>query len=201
MINVTHTEKKVGELKLLDNNPRTIKDKDFQVLCDSLRANPELFEARACLVSDRTGELVIIGGNMRYRAAVEIGKKKIPVIIMSGLTEEKEREIIIRDNVQNGEWNWDMLANEWDMGELADFGLEIPNFNLQDPDEMDGAQNNSGAEEGAERGNVVQYNIIFNDTDEYNAWMAWIKQLKQGSPDDDRTISQLILAEIKKLQA
>lgn len=111
------------DLEQLYHNPRFIRDEDFKSLCKSLKDNPDYFEARPIILSDRTGILVIIAGNMRVRAAIEIGMKKVPTVLLKGLTVEREQEIIIRDNVSNGSWDYDILANEWDKEQLIDWGV------------------------------------------------------------------------------
>lgn len=113
-------------LKPLENNPRYIKEEDFERLCASVQNNPELFEAQPIILSDRTGELVIIAGNQRYRAAKEVGLKEVPTVLLTGLTEQKEKEIIIRTNVTNGKWDWDILSSEaWgSVDDLQDWGVE-----------------------------------------------------------------------------
>ncbi len=122
--------RKISELKKLDNNPRTIKKRDMDILIQSIKDNPDYFEARPLVLSDRTGELVIIGGNQRYEAAKAAGLKKVPTHLIPNLTEEREHEIIIRDNVNNGEWNWDELANWGD--ELTAWGINLPLYEEQD---------------------------------------------------------------------
>jgi len=117
--------RKLSDLKKLPNNPRTIKTDSFQKLCESLKNSPDYFEARPLILSDRTGELIVIAGNQRYEAAKANGLKEVPTYLLSGLTEEKEREIIIRDNVNNGEWSWDALANEWNAEDLENWGLDV----------------------------------------------------------------------------
>ena len=113
-------------LKPLENNPRYIKEEDFERLCASVQNNPELFEAQPIILSDRTGELVIIAGNQRYRAAKEVGLKEVPTVLLTGLTEQKEKEIIIRTNVTNGKWDYDRLANDdWSIEDLGDWGLNV----------------------------------------------------------------------------
>ena len=116
----------LDSLKQLENNPRYIKKEDFERLCASVQNNPELFEAQPIILSNRTGENVIIAGNQRYKAAIEVGLKEVPTILLEGLTEAKEREIIIRTNVQNGKWDWDILSSEaWgSVEELQDWGVE-----------------------------------------------------------------------------
>ena len=116
----------LDSIKQLENNPRYIKKEDFERLCASVQNNPELFEAQPIILSNRTGENVIIAGNQRYKAAIEVGLREVPTILLEGLTEAKEREIIIRTNVQNGKWDWDILASEaWgNVNELQDWGVE-----------------------------------------------------------------------------
>jgi DNA modification methylase len=115
----------ISELNELEGNPRTIKKDDFERLKKSLQDNQDYFEARPIILSDRTGKLVIIAGNQRYKAAKAIGMSEVPTVLLSGLSEEREREIVIRDNVENGEWDMDALANEWDTQELTDWGLDL----------------------------------------------------------------------------
>jgi DNA modification methylase len=125
-------KRKLSTLRKLPGNPRTISAPDLETLKDSLATNPELFDARPIILSDRTGELVIIAGNMRMEAARQIGLKEVPTILLPGLTEAKEREIAIRDNINNGDWDWDLLANQWDDLPLAEWGLRVPTFDMDD---------------------------------------------------------------------
>jgi hypothetical protein len=120
--------RKLKDLKKLEGNPRTIRDKQFQTLVTSIRDNPKYFEARPLILSNRTGDLVIIAGNQRYEAAKTLKIKEVPTYLIEDLTEEKEREIVIRDNISNGEFDFDLLANEWSDLPLAEWGINIPNF-------------------------------------------------------------------------
>ena len=117
--------RKLSELKKLDNNPRQIKEQDLAKLIQSIRDNQEYFEARPLILSNRTGDLVILGGNQRYEASKFLNLEEVPTHLIEGLTEEKEREIIIRDNVNNGSWDFDLLANEWDAIDLDNWGLTL----------------------------------------------------------------------------
>lgn len=117
--------RKLTELKELDGNPRTIKKDQFERLKKSLHDNQDYFEARPLILSNRTGELVILAGNQRFKAAKAIGMTEVPTVLIEGLTEEREREIIIRDNVENGEWDFDALANEWDEAQLKEWGAQF----------------------------------------------------------------------------
>ena len=117
--------RKLSELHKLDGNPRTIKDRDLAKLMQSIRDNPKYFEVRPLILSNRTGKLVILGGNQRYEASLALGLKEVPTGLIEGLTEEQEKEIIIRDNVNNGEWDWDLLANDWDSVLLDQWGVNV----------------------------------------------------------------------------
>lgn len=116
----------IKDLKELPGNPRTIKKDQFEKLKKSIQDNADYFEARPIILSNRTGENIILAGNQRYKAAKAIGLDAVPTILLEGLTEEREKEIIIRDNVENGDWDWDALANEWDANMLDDWGVELP---------------------------------------------------------------------------
>lgn len=120
--------RKVKELKLHVRNPRQIAEGDFSVLCQSIEKHPDYFEGRPILLSDRTGELVVIAGNMRLRASKKIGLKEVPTMLLPALTEEREREIVIRDNVNNGSWDFDVLGADYEWTELQDWGLTFPDL-------------------------------------------------------------------------
>lgn len=120
--------KSLDELYHLDRNPRTISKQKMDMLVESIKDNPDYFEARPIICSDRTGKLVIIAGNQRLRAAGIAGLSEVPVVTLHGLTEEREREITIRDNVELGDWDFDLLANDWDVEDLQNWGVDV-NFN------------------------------------------------------------------------
>ncbi len=121
-----YQELPVGLLKKYEGNPRKITDTDMAKLIQSIRDNGDYFKARPLILSDRTGELVIIAGNQRYEAAKFLEMDVVPTYLIKGITEEKEKEILVRDNVSNGEFDWDVLYNEdWDIDQLKDWGLDI----------------------------------------------------------------------------
>jgi len=126
-----------SKLKTNPNNPRSIRKDQLEKLVKSLREFPEMLEARPIVVDP---DFVVLGGNMRLKAAQEAGLKEVPVYIASW-EEAKHKEFIIKDNLAFGEWDWDMLANEWDAEELGDWGLDVPledepTEGLTDPDEI-----------------------------------------------------------------
>lgn len=115
----------IKEIKPNPNNPRVLKDDKFKKLVQSLKDFPEMANVRPIVVNT---EMIVLGGNMRLRAMHEAGWKKAPVQIVDWSI-EKQNEFIIKDNVGFGEWDWDVLANEWNESELTEWGLDIPNFN------------------------------------------------------------------------
>ena len=120
----------IDKLKPHPNNPRLIKGPQFEILCKSLKDNPDYFETRPILCNK---EYVVFAGNMRLRAAKEIGLKEVPVAIMD-IPEERQRELMIRDNVQNGEWEANDLANDFDYQELIDWGIDPAELGLGEAD-------------------------------------------------------------------
>lgn len=112
----------ISELELNSNNPRIVKDEKFRKLVQSIKEFPQMLEIRPIVVNK---EMVVLGGNMRLRACKDAGLNKVPVIIADDLTEEQQKEFIIKDNVAIGQWDWEMLANEWDMDLLEDWGMDI----------------------------------------------------------------------------
>lgn len=115
--------RKIEDLKKFDGNPRSISEEQLRKLKESIESNPDYFEARPIILSDRTGEFVIISGNQRYEACVQLGMKKVPTVLIPNLTEEKEHEIMIRDNVSNGEWDVAKLL-DFDCDKLLEWGVE-----------------------------------------------------------------------------
>jgi len=122
--------RKISEVKLNPNNPRIIKDDKFKKLCQSLKDFPEMLELRPIVVNQ---DMIILGGNMRYKACKEIGLKEIPVTI-ADLTEDQQREFLIKDNTSGGEWDWEVLANEWNSEELEAWGLDLVGFDANAED-------------------------------------------------------------------
>lgn len=116
--------RKIDEVKKLEDNPRKISTDELEKLKESLKNNPDYFEARPLILSNRTGELVVIDGNQRLEACRQLGFKEVPTFLIEGLTEEREREITIRGNVNNGEWDKEILQ-AWNLGNLLDWGLDL----------------------------------------------------------------------------
>ena len=124
---------KINEVKSNPNNPRIIKDDKFKKLVASIKELPQMLQLRPIVVNE---DMIVLGGNMRLKACKEAGLKEIPIIKASELNEEQQRAFIIKDNVGFGEWDWDALANEWDAEQLDEWGLDVPNFDAGELDDL-----------------------------------------------------------------
>jgi DNA modification methylase len=141
----------IGELKPNPNNPRIIKDDKFKKLVQSIKDLPEMAEVRPVVVNT---DMVVLGGNMRLKAMREAGWKEVPIEVVDW-DEDKQRQFIIKDNVSGGEWDWEMLANEWDTEELQEWGLDLPEFEQ--------AQELEAEEDDFEMPEEVQTDIVLGD--------------------------------------
>jgi ParB-like chromosome segregation protein Spo0J len=112
----------IREIKPNTNNPRFIKDDKFRKLVKSIKEFPKMLELRPIVVDE---EMIVLGGNMRLKACIEAGLTEVPIKIAENLTEEQKKEFIVKDNVGFGEWDWDLLANEWDTDLLEEWGLDL----------------------------------------------------------------------------
>jgi ParB-like chromosome segregation protein Spo0J len=121
---------KLSEIKSNPNNPRIIKDDKFRKLVNSIQEFPKMLEIRPIVVNF---DMIVLGGNMRLKACKEAGLKEVPVIFADDLTEDEQKQFIIKDNVGFGEWDWDMLANEWEPELIEAWGLDVPFFE-KEPD-------------------------------------------------------------------
>ena len=112
----------INKVKPNENNPRFIKDYKFKKLVKSIKEFPEMLKLRPIVVNS---DMVVLGGNMRLKACAEAGLKEVYILKADKLTEEQQREFIVKDNVGFGEWDWDILGNEWDAEQLEDWGLDL----------------------------------------------------------------------------
>lgn len=114
---------KISEVKTNPKNPRLIKDDKFKKLVKSIQEFPQMLELRPIVVDENN---IVLGGNMRLKACKEAGMKEVYIVKAENLTELQKDEFIVKDNVGFGEWDWDMLANEWDTEKLDEWGLDLP---------------------------------------------------------------------------
>ena len=113
---------KISKVKGNPKNPRIIKNDKFKKLVKSIQEFPEMLKLRPIVVDE---DMMVLGGNMRLKASKEAGLSEVWIDIAEGLTEDQKKEFVVKDNVGFGEWEWDILANEWDSVQLAEWGLDV----------------------------------------------------------------------------
>jgi DNA modification methylase len=143
----------IKEVKSNTANPRIIKDGKFKQLVQSIKEFPEMLELRPIVVN---ADMVVLGGNMRLKACIDAGLKEVPIIIADSLDEAKQKEFIIKDNVGFGEWDWNVLANEWEVEELAAWGLDLP-LDFEDETEIE------AVEDDFEQPETIETDIVLGD--------------------------------------
>jgi len=129
----------ISKIKNNPDNPRLVKDDKFDKLVNSIKTFPEMLKIRPIVVNK---DFIVLGGNMRLKACRAAGLKEIPIIQASELTEEQQREFIIKDNVGFGEWDWELINSEWDVDKIESWGLDLPELeeqidNLEDGEEIE----------------------------------------------------------------
>jgi DNA modification methylase len=142
----------ITQIKSNPNNPRLIKDNKFKQLVKSIQDFPQMLELRPIVIDENN---MVLGGNMRLKACIEAGLTDVPVIHANNLSEEKKKEFIVKDNVGYGEWDWDDLANNWDALELTEWGLDIPNFDVNN---LEAEEDDFAAPEGG-----IETDIVLGD--------------------------------------
>jgi hypothetical protein len=142
LVKITSLKNNTGQIKGLPKNPRIIRDNKFIQLKNSIQEDPEMLSLRELIVYDNDCELIVICGNMRLKAIKALGIKEVEVKILPKDTPvQKLKAYTIKDNVGYGDHNWEQLANEWDAEELTRWGLDIPGFDAElpndEPEEQD----------------------------------------------------------------
>ena len=155
----------IQEVRLNDTNPRFIKDHKFEKLVKSIKEFPEMLDLRPIVVNQ---DMIVLGGNMRLRACREAGLTEVPIIQASELSDEQQNEFIIKDNSSFGEWDWDILANEWDIDQLEDWGIELP-VDLQQPEVIE------AKEDDYEIPEEIKTNIVLGDIIEIGQHKLFLK--------------------------
>ena len=142
----------INEIKPNTENPRIIKDHKFKQLVKSIQDFPQMLELRPIVIDENN---VVLGGNMRLKACQEAGLTDVPVVQAKDLTEDQKKEFIVKDNVGYGEWDWDDLANNWDVELLTEWGLDIPNF---EPEVLEAEEDDFAVPDGG-----VETDIVLGD--------------------------------------
>ena len=161
IIKLSDIEVNKGQIPGLPGNPRFIRDEKYKKLIKSLQDNPEMTALRELLVFEQGGKFVIIGGNMRYRAMKELGyKETICKIIPSGTPVEALKAYTIKDNAGFGEWDFEQLANDWDLDQIESWGVDIPDVDL-DPEPEEAEEDNFDVESNMPKNPVSKIGDIY----------------------------------------
>ena len=170
---------KISAVKPNTDNPRVIRDNKFQKLVASIKEFPEMLKLRPIVVNK---DMIILGGNMRYKACIEAGLKEVWVLKAEDLTEEQEKEFIVKDNVGFGEWDWDILANIWDTKKLKDWGLDVwqpeEEIDYSVLDDIDLGETLDNKEAGVKRAIMIEF-----DPKHYDKANELITQARKDGKD------------------
>lgn len=186
---------RIADITPNPDNPRVIKDDKFQKLTESIRTFPQMLELRPIVIN---ADGVVLGGNMRLRACQAAGLKDVPVIRADTLTPEQQREFIIKDNVGFGEWDWDVLANSWDIDDLKAWGLsEIAVFaGISAEAERDIDLPNMNASAESYLNNTIRQIVLHYDKDTHADVLERLKVAALAHDiEDDNSATVLALLE------
>lgn len=178
---------KITEVKNNPSNPRLIKDDKFKKLVKSIQDFPQMLELRPIVVDENN---IVLGGNMRLKACKEAGLKEVYIVKAENLTEEQKKEFIVKDNVGFGEWDWDILANEWDTDKLNEWGLDVwHNDELSNLNEYEGLDAESKLDKFLNSELKRMFLVYENDT--FENVISWFN--KQQEKHELENHSQVIL--------
>ena len=175
----------ISQIKENKNNPRVIKGYKFEKLVKSIKDFPEMMQLRPIIVNDKN---IILGGNMRYKASVEAGLKDIYIVEAKDLTQKQQEEFIIKDNSSFGEWDWDILANEWEVKELSDWGLDLPKIYFDEDKEPEIDKDIFDHElDTYIYAKIKQITLYFN-ADDYEKAIKDLQTIREKEKLDDNTL-------------
>jgi len=176
-------------------NPRIIKDDKFKKLTKSIQEFPEMLELRPIVVDSN---MVVLGGNMRLKACLAAGLKEVPIIIADKLTDAQKAEFVIKDNVGFGEWDWEILANQWEADALVEWGLDVwqpaqePDYSILDDEDL--SDELADMESGVRKAIQIEF-----ETDHYEEAQSLIKFWREREAYIGGMIIEYLKAEKNKL--
>lgn len=168
----------INDIKINPDNPRIIKDYKFSKLVKSIREFPKMLELRPIVVNNKN---VILGGNMRYKASIEAGLKEVYIVEAKDLSDEQQKEFVIKDNVGFGEWDWDLLGNDYDFEQLEEWGLDTIKHDWEDLDYIDEEVENKNFEEDNKIVVVLGEKHISNKRQVKDDLASWLEENYKGS--------------------
>ena len=186
----------ISKLKANPKNPRVIRGDKFDKLKASLQAFPDMLNKRPLIVfRDKDGKYIVLGGNMRLKAAKELGLTELPVIVADNWTEEQKAEFLVKDNVNYGDWDHEQLANEWDEIQLAEWGLEV--FGWEDDLSNNEDYNGLDAVSKLDKFMSAELKRMFlvYDNETFEKVTAWFSKLRENYALEDNSSVILKLME------
>lgn len=178
----------IKNIKPNTDNPRVIRDYKFKKLVKSIESFPEMLQLRPIIVNK---DMVVLGGNMRLRACQEAGLENVPIIVADNLDEAKQKEFVIKDNLNYGEWDWEILANEFDVMDLDTYGLDL------NPAIFDQEEDNETIK-GATDEKFNDYTIYFKNEEELDIWYSFLKRIRNKFSEQEN-VSERILRYIAEV--
>jgi hypothetical protein len=178
---------KLEDIKPNPKNPRTIDKKQFEALKTSIQTSPKSLEVSPLIINE---DFIVLGGNMRLRALKDLGFSEAPCVQVIGLSEQKQQELIIKDNINYGDWDWNILINTWQLPALTDMGLNVPK--LFSGDNTPREQDLNQTKEAFERwlNNDSQQIKLFYDNQTYDYVIDYFKT--RGDDNKGQVIQTLI---------
>ena len=186
----------IGTILPNPSNPRIIKDYKFKKLVKSIQEFPQMLELRPIVVDSN---MVVLGGNMRLKACIAAGLKEVPIIVADQLTDAQKDEFIIKDNVGFGEWDWDLLANEWEVKDLFNWGVDIPSAYFDDDKEPEFDKDMlDEALDGYINSKVKQITLYF-DNQQYEYVLNKLEQIAKEEGVESNT--EVIISLLEKYES
>ena len=185
----------IKKVHLSPKNPRVIKDHKFRKLVQSIKEFPQMLEMRPIVVDE---EMVVLGGNMRLRACLEAGLMEVPIIRATELTEQQKKEFVIKDNSSFGEWDWDLLANEWDIQDLDQWGLDIPASYFDDDKEPEFDKDILDQQLDTYINSKVKQITLYFDNQQYEYVLGKLEAIAQAEELESNT--DVIIALLEKYE-
>ena len=180
---------KLYKIKGNPRNPRIIKNDKFKKLVKSIKDFPQMLEKRPIVVDE---EMMVLGGNMRLKASKEAGLKEVWIDIAEGWTQEQKDEFVVKDNVNFGEWDWDMLGNEWDNAKLGDWGMDVwqpeEAVDYSVLDDIDLGDTLQSKQDNVLRGIVIEFEVSMYDE---------ANELIKKARESGKNVGQIVLNAFK----
>jgi len=151
-----------------------------------------MLELRPIVVDE---DMIVLGGNMRLRACMELGLKEVPIVVAEGLNEEQKKEFVIKDNAAFGEWDWDLLANEWQIQDLSDWGIDIPASYFDSDVEPEFDMQQLDKDLDIYINNKIKQIVLYFDNDQYKYVLAKLEEIMEERGLDSNTDTIVALLE------